>query len=464
VAVVSVEFLTLATIASMIRSREISSVEVTSAMLDRIDANRRLGAYVAISETAIDRARHADVAILRGEPVGPLCGVPVSLKDVIDTRELPTSYGSLVLQGHTPTDNASVVDLLEDAGAVVLGKVATAEFATAEHPLIPPPLNPWGDHLWAGLSSNGSGVAVAAGLCYSSIGTDNGGSIRVPSQANGIVGLKPTYGRVSRHGVFPAAQSLDCIGPMARCVLDAAVVFNAIAVADPRDPTSVAGPSVDAHSIARAERLDGLRVGVDWSWATKRAAVDVADAFTAAIANLVELGAEQIDVTMPPQPDSLVALMAVEATHAHRQLRQTAAASSYGPILLQMFDYGDSTTAVDLFDLQIRRWKYRSGIDALFDGVDVIVAPVALDAGLTLQRYAELFSEPNFMMDRLSAYNAVFNQSGHPSLAVPCGVSHGGAPIAMQLVGRYLDEELLLRVGNAYEQSTDWHSRHPPVA
>src|SRR5579863_2129979 len=257
-------FLSLSDLSSALRKREVTSVEATRAVLDRIhQLNPSLRAYLTVlDESALRQAEAADKEIAAGKYRGPLHGVPIAVKDLCWTKGVPTTCASRVLRDFRPDSNATVVDRFEAAGAVMLGKLHLTEFAMAwYHPEIPTPLNPWNDAFWPGASSSGSGVATAAGLCYAAIGTDTGGSIRFPSAANGIVGLKPTWGRVSRHGVFPLGESLDHIGPMTRTVADAALVLGAIAGRDSADDTSLSEP-VDDYSVELKGGVHGIRIGV----------------------------------------------------------------------------------------------------------------------------------------------------------------------------------------------------------
>ncbi len=258
-------FLSLTELAARLRAKELSSVEVTRTILERIrKANPHLHAYLTVTEeTAIRSAEQADREIGGGRWRGPLHGVPVAVKDLCWTKGVATTCASRVLRDWRPDANATVVDRLEAAGAVLLGKLNLTEFAVAwYHPDLPTPLNPWGAAIWPGASSSGSGIATAAGLCFASLGTDTGGSIRFPSAACGVVGLKPTWGRVSRYGVFPLGESLDHIGPITRTVADAAAVLAVIAGQDPADETSLTAP-VDDYAAALDRGVSGLRVGLD---------------------------------------------------------------------------------------------------------------------------------------------------------------------------------------------------------
>ena len=327
-------FLTLGELSELLHKREVTSVEATSAVLDRIHKlNPTLRAYLTIlDDSALRQAQAADKEIAAGKWRGPLHGVPVAVKDLCWTKGVPTTCASKVLGDWRPDSNATVVDRFEAAGAVLLGKLHMTEFAMAwYHPEIPGPQNPWNPALWPGASSSGSGAATAAGLCYASIGSDTGGSIRFPSAANGIVGLKPTWGRVSRHGVFPLGESLDHIGPMTRSVADAALVLSVIAGRDELDDTSLDAP-LDDYAAAIDEGANGIRVGVDENYIA-RASSDVATAVTSAIRDLERIGAHILKVKLPdvePCLSTWTILCASEAAAGHAATYPSRA-TDYGP-------------------------------------------------------------------------------------------------------------------------------------
>jgi amidase len=293
-------FLRLTGLLALLRKREVTSVEATRAVLDRIHRlNPRLRAYLTIlDDSALRQAEAADQEIAAGKWRGPLHGVPVAVKDLCWTKGVPTTCASKLLRDWRPDHNATVVDRFEAAGAVLLGKLHMTEFAMAwYHPEIPGPQNPWNPTLWPGASSSGSGVATAAGLCYAAIGSDTGGSIRFPSAANGIVGLKPTWGRVSRYGVFPLGESLDHIGPMTRGVADVAIILSIIAGRDELDETSLDAP-LDNYTAAVDAGANGIRVGVDERYIA-RASDDVAVAVISAIGDFERIGARIVKVKLP---------------------------------------------------------------------------------------------------------------------------------------------------------------------
>ena len=289
------------TSAKLIAARELQSIDLTQQLLDRIAAvDGRLQSYVTVmTDQAIASARRADAEIRAGRYRGPLHGVPIAVKDLCYTRGVRTMAGTKVLADFVPDFDATVVARLEAAGAVILGKLVLCEGAFGPYfPGFQVPVNPWDATRWSGVSSSGSGVATAAGLCFASVGTDTGGSIRYPSAANGCVGLKPTYGRVSRYGVFALAASMDHVGPMTRTVEDAAIMFEAMAGPDPHDPTSLPDP-VPAVRAELGRGIAGLRVGFDRRYATDNVDPDVAKAMDDVLAELTRLGATVVTVTMP---------------------------------------------------------------------------------------------------------------------------------------------------------------------
>jgi amidase len=458
-------FLTLGDLASALRKREVTSVEATHAVLDRIhQLNPTLRAYLHVmDDSALRQAEAADKEIASGKYRGALHGVPIAVKDLCWTKGVPTTCASKVLRGWKPDSNATVVDRFEDAGAVLLGKLHLTEFAMAwYHPEIPSPINPWDAKLWPGASSSGSGVAVAAGLCYAAIGTDTGGSIRFPSAANGIVGLKPTYGRVSRHGVFPLGESLDHIGPMTRSVADAALVFAAIAGRDPLDDTSLEA-SLDDYAAAARSGAFSVRVGFDENY-LKRASDDVAAAITNAVRDLERVGAHVVKVKVPdvePCLTSWTTLCASEAAAGHEKTFPSRA-SEYGPGFRSFLELGASIRGQEYADAHMVRERFSTRFNALFDQVDVIATPSMPTASLpadAIPPAASAFTEPNPLM----AFTGPFNMSRNPTLSLPGGDGKGAPPPSLQLVGRPLGEATLLRLGGAYERATEWHKQRPTI-
>lgn len=457
-------FLPLVEVGRRIRARTLSSVDVTRAVLDRIARlDPRLHAYATVTpERALEAAARADAEIAAGRWRGPLHGVPVAVKDLCDTAGVVTAAGTKIRRDVVPARDATVVARLLDAGAVPLGKLQMTEGAFSQHhPSIVPPVNPWSDAHWTGVSSSGSGVATAAGLCFGALGSDTLGSIRFPSTMNGLTGLKPTWGRVSRAGVFPLAGSLDHVGPMTRCAEDAAAMFAAIAGEDADDPTALRAPVPDDLSALRRP-VRGLRIGVDRALvgagaddATGRVIDDAAGTFA-------RLGASVRDVTFP-STDAIVRdavlLCAVEAAAAHAQTFPSRR-DDYGPVLAQYLDTGRAATGIDLALVAERRAAFAGRVSALWRDVDLLLMPTMNVAAPTLALLAASRRDPDGIFGRVR-FTAPFNMTGSPSLTLPGGATPDGFPLAFQLVGRHLDEALLLQAGHAYQTATDWHARTP---
>jgi amidase len=447
---------------TLLRSKQVSPVELTKAILDRIDAlDGRLHAYISLAaERALGRAEEAEREIARGDWRGPLHGVPIALKDLIDTSFLPTSAGMAVLADHTPSLNATVTDRLEAAGAIILGKLSMTEGAyAAHHPEMPKPVNPWSAAHWTGASSSGSGVATAAGLCFASLGSDTGGSIRLPSTACGVTGLKPTWGRVSRAGVFPLAETLDHIGPMARSAADAAIVLEAIAGQDGRDPTSLWAP-VPAYSQQLTESIETVRIGIDDRLIADHVSPEVSAATLEAAGVLTGLGAKSISVTLPAPGAMIEAfgpMCACEAAIAHRDLYDRFP-GRYGDRLADLVEQGAAMDGRSLAQAHIDRGQYAGKLAALFETADVLILPAM---PLVTPEVADIESMSADTMISLARFTIPFDMSGSPTLTLPGGFDSRGMPIGFQLVGRHLSEDLLLRIGHAFQGVTDWHRRWP---
>ena len=455
----------LVDVAEEIRAGRLSPVEVARRQIERIDAvEPRLHAYLSVSaDRALEAARAAQDEIRAGRYRGPLHGIPVAVKDLCWTTSLPTTCASRLLDGWMAPQNAAVVERLEAAGAVIFGKLNCTEFAmTWYHPSLPAAVNPWDAERWAGSSSSGSGVAPAAGLAFAAIGTDTLGSIRFPAAANGIVGLKPTYGRVSRFGVFPLAETLDHVGPMTRTVADAAIVFQAIAGFDSRDPTSRSEPVPDVPA-ALAGGADGIRVGFDATYVGDGSSPDVATAVGEAVRTLERLGARVVPVEFPSLDglaEAAITICAVEALVAHERTFP-ARAAEYGPGFRSFLAMGSRFTAVDYAKAHLVRETFRGRLLRLFEAMDVLACPampmIPPPISLIGEEADENWMNGNVLFVR---FTAPFNLAGTPTLTLPCGFVDG-LPVALQLVGPPLGEETILRVGYGYERATGWHGRRP---
>ncbi|MFC5384812.1 amidase [Aquamicrobium segne] len=458
-------FLELLELTELIHAGKLSPVEVVQDQLQRIETvDATISSYVAVSaDSALQAAREAEAEIKAGKIKGPLHGAPVAVKDLCWTTDAPTAAGTVVRAGFMADEDATVVRRLREAGAILLGKLALTEGAyTDHHPDIAAPKNPWGHAHWVGASSSGSGAAAAAGLCYAAIGTDTGGSIRFPSGANGITGLKGSWGRVSRHGVFALAPTMDHVGPMVRSARDAAAVMAAIAGADEQDPTALLAPVPD-YLTETGKGVKGLRLGIDAQWLS-----DV-DGPAGAVLDEVkriagQLGMELVEVKFPdsrqivmdwfPQCGSEVAVEH-EQTYPSRQ-------AEYGPSLAGLIELGRGTSGLDYQKLVLRRLDFTGRVRRVFEDVDLLLAPVQGFSAPTCEWMAGLGVNVETVR-RLHQYTSPFDSSGNPTITLPGGFTKEGLPIGFQFIAGHLKEDLLLRAGVAYQQETDWHRKHPKI-
>jgi len=456
----------IADLGSALRQGEVSSAELTSHMLDRIARlEPRLHAYIHVfSEPALAQARRADDDMRRGIDRGPLHGIPVSVKDLLYTASAPTTAGSRCLGELTPRRDATVVRRLDEAGAVLLGKTVTTEGALSEHrPDRPAPVNPWNAEYWTGVSSSGAGVATAAGLCHAAIGTDTGGSIRMPSSACGLSGLKPSWGRVSRHGLFPLCESRDHVGPMARSVADAAAMLKAIAGPDPADPTSLA-EKPDDYVAALDGSVQGLRLGIDRESLAKHADPVIAAGVATAAESFAALGVQIVPVTLPdptPYLEIYFASTVSEVALAHAP-HFAEHKDSYGPVLRRLVEAAAGVSGMDVARVEHARLRYAGNLARLFREIDVLLVPVLPGRPSTVAEMAAINDPAKFILTQ-GRFTLPFNATGSPALVIPCGTTAEGMPIAFQLVGCHLAEATLLRLGHAYQRATDWHERRPPL-
>lgn len=461
-----IHYLDLVEVARRIRAGALSPVALTQAMLERIEkTDGTLKSYATVTaDLAMQQARQAEAEIARGAWRGPLHGVPIAVKDLCYTKGIPTAAGMPIHANFRPDHDSTVVRRFADAGAVLLGKLQLTEGAFADHhPSIAPPVNPWHKDHWSGASSSGSGVATAAGLCFASLGSDTGGSIRFPSAANGVTGLKPTWGRVSRYGVFALAESLDHIGPMTRSAADAAAVLGVIAGADANDPTARQEPV--PNYLAGLERpIRGVRIGVDRSLNTSGVDKTMVGVVDDALAVLSGLGAEIRDVTFP-SPDEAVKvwlpLCAVETAVAH-EATFPKQADQYGPGVRGLIEVGRGLSGFDLTKIQLVREAFRGRVAAFFQDVDLLLIPAQYAASPTTATMATLGQDEN-ALSMLLRFTAPFDMTGSPTITLPGGFTDKGLPVAFQLVSRHMEEDLLLRAGHAFQLATDWHKRRPPV-
>jgi amidase len=427
--------------AERIRTGELSALELLETTLSRIARlNPEVRAFATQTpELARREAARVDERIASGERALPLAGVPVAVKDLLATRDAPTHAGTVVRKNWNPGVDATVVTRLREAGAVLVGKLTTTEGASGvHHPSVTPPINPWNADYWTGASSSGSGAATAAGLCFAALGSDTGGSIRFPSACCGLVGLKPTWGRVSRFGVFPLAESLDHVGPMARGVADAAAIFEAISGHDPRDPTTLHG--APARLEADTSGVRGLRVGYDEAYCRDGIAPLVADAISKSVDVLREAGAEICRLRVPERPEMIsgwLVLCAMEAVAANDGFYPERG-EDYGPALAA------ARAMIDRIAVQ-RDWE------AFFADVDLVIAPSTAGTTPTLEEGRTQMRGDG--MRRLIRYTVPANLAGLPTLSLPAGLDPAGVPYGFQLVGNLCAEAVLLRAGQAVEEA-----------
>ena len=472
-----------------LRSREVSAVELAQSVLTRIqETDERLHSYLTVcAEESLAQAEAADRTLANGATPPPLCGIPVALKDVILAQGIRSTAGSKILEHFIPPYDATVTQRLKDAGAVIIGKVNCDEFAMGssnENSAFTPCRNPWDTDRVPGGSSGGSAAAVAADQACAALGTDTGGSIRLPAAFCGIVGLKPTYGRVSRFGVVAYASSLDQVGPCTKDVRDSAILLDVIAGHDLRDSTSVNRPT--PSYTAHLERgVSGLRIGIPQQYFVEGMQSEVETAVREAIAHLQSLDAEVVPVSLPHTEYAVATYYIIAMAEASSNLARYDGVR-YGYRATEVEDLGDlyRTTRAQGFGSEAKRrimlgtyvlsagyydayylkaQKVRTLIrqDFLhaFEACDMIATPVA---PTTAFRLGEKLADP-LTMYLSDIFTIAVNLAGLPGLSVPCGFDHQGLPIGLQLIGPPFEEEVLLRAGYAYEQDHDWRTRKPPL-
>ena len=461
---------TIVEMAARLRKGQVSPVDVTSAHLARIERlNGSLKAYLSVlPERAMAAARRAETEIRNGRYRGPLHGVPVAVKDLYAIKGERMTCGSTIMAEHIAGQHATVNQRLEDAGAVLLGTLNMHEFAwggTSINPHYGTPRNPWDGDRIPGGSSGGSGVATGAGLAMATLGSDTGGSIRIPASLSGVVGLKPTYGRVSRYGVYPLCWSLDHPGPLTRSVADAALMLQAIAGRDPGDPVTSRQPVPDYMQQLGGD-VRGLRVGVPRALFFDQIDSQVAAAVEAAIGELRGLGVSCVDVDLPLMrhvPAASLTLMVVEAYAVHETLLRNHS-QAYGSDVRVRLALGATVSAAQYLKAQRFRSLLIQEVARALRSVDALVTPTTLmTAARVDEPVVRIGGEDLVVAANVARFTRAFNMTGSPALSLPCGFDDRGLPIGLQIVGRPFDEGTVLRLGHAYEQHTPWHQRVPAL-
>jgi aspartyl-tRNA(Asn)/glutamyl-tRNA(Gln) amidotransferase subunit A len=463
--------LSLTSVAQAIAGKRLSAREVTGSCLDRISQwQPHLNAFMAIeAEAALAAADDADAALAKGNHRGALHGVPLAHKDMYYDAGKVVTCGSQIRRDFVATATATALQRLKDAGTVRLGSLQMSEFAygpTGHNSHYGAVHNPWGlDHVTGG-SSSGSGSAVAARLTFAALGSDTGGSIRMPAHFCGVTGLKTTVGRVSRAGAMPLSQSLDTVGPLARSAEDCALLLGLMAGADPEDSTAISGPLPD-YMAATRQSMKGVRIGVPSAFYVDDLDSDVARVLEETIAAFKHEGAEIVQVELPDQRQLTGAsqlVLAVEAAAFHKRW-MIERPQDYGPQVLMRLENGLAIPGVSY--LEALRWRGQAlamHVTAVLR-VDAVIAPVAPMAAPTIAE-SDVGNSPGAeaVIQRLTRFTRPINYLGLPSLAIPAGFTGRGLPVGLQLIGRSFDEAMLLRIGAAFQRATDFHDRVPKLA
>jgi aspartyl-tRNA(Asn)/glutamyl-tRNA(Gln) amidotransferase subunit A len=455
--------LTIAEVSDLLRTGKISPVELTQVCLERIERlNPKLNAFITVAvDSAMAGAREAEAEIQKGRWRGPLHGVPIALKDLFDTAGVRTTAASALFKDRVPTEDCEVVRRLKNAGAVLLGKLNMHEFAYGGSSVVSffgPVRNPWSQEHIAGGSSSGSAVAVAAGLCYAALGSDTGGSIRLPSAYCGTVGLKPTYGRVSTRGVIPLSWSCDHVGPIARSVADAAIMLQAIAGYDPEDATSTDVPVPDYAAALRETRP--LGVGIPRAYFYEKLDPEIESAINAALSIIANLAATVQDVDLPAANDTTV--LRAEA-YAYHYENLTKNSELYQPDTLRRIRSGEEISTVDYIQARREMDQYRRNARKMFESVDALITPTT---PVPPSIIPELLADTNNLRGKeilMLRNTRAFNALGLPTISVSCGFTKAGLPIGMQITGAGWAEGDVFRLAHAYEQQTSWHTRQPKL-
>ena len=451
-------------LAPLLQKKEISPVELFNEAIERIhQLQPKLNSFITVTEEEGRKAAtKAESEIRKGQYRGPLHGIPISIKDLFATRGVRTTAGSKVLAQWVPDYDATAVARLHQAGMVLVGKTHMHEFAygvTSDNPHYGPARNPWDPTRVPGGSSGGSAAAVASSQCTASLGSDSGGSIRTPAAVCGVVGLKPTYGRVSRYGAIPLAWSLDHVGPLTKSVEDAAIMLAAIAGPDPKDPSASSRPLPDYRQEMRGS-IRGLRLGVPRQYFFEHVDPEIQKLVSAAIHQLESMGATLVEVDIPDLENcsAMEAHITLAESTSYHEPYLKKQADDYGPGVRTNLEAGRYLLATDYVKSQRARTLLQGNFNQAFKHADVIVSPTlpALPP-LVGEVWVQSGNLREHVIDAFLRFNIPFDLTGFPAISIPCGLGSTGLPIGLQIAGKAFDETTVLRVANAYEQSTEWH-------
>lgn len=460
----------VARLGALIRGKEVSPVELAQAYLDRIEeVEPALNSFITVlADGPMEAARRAEQEVLNGTDRGPLHGIPMAIKDVYDTVGIPTTFGCRAFETYVAQEDSTTVERLKEAGTVLLGKLNlhTLEYgATGENSHYGNMHNPWGTDRVTGGSSGGSASGVAAGECSVAMGSDTGGSIRAPAALCGIVGLKPTFGRISRHGIMGMSPTMDHHGPMTRTVEDCATLLQVVAGYDPRDARSSKEPVPD-YVASLSKEVTGLRVGVVREFADVPTDPEVRQAVDAALKVLEQLGTTVVEVSWPMHAYSYAISSAIQAVDTSTELRELVAEQGQHiePSIRARIRAGLFIPSDRYLRAQKARAIFNRECNDLLQQVDVLVGPtVPVPAPRMDQEEISVEGVTMPTVLTIIQYTRAGNLNGLPAVSVPCGFTASGLPVGLQLTGRAFDEETVLRVAHAYEQATPWHTKRPPL-
>ena len=459
---------TIYELAPLIKSGDLSPVELTRSQLERIEKfDGNLKTYATVTgDQAMRDALKAEQEIVKGNYRGHLHGIPISVKDLCDTSGIRTMGGSYVFRDNIPKTDATVVVNLREAGAISLGKLNMTEGAVGGYnPKFAIPENPWRKSHWSGASSSGSGAATAAGLAYGTLGSDTGGSIRHPAAVCGVVGLKPTWGLVSRYGIMDLAPSLDHVGPLARSSVDAGIMLQAISGQDPNDPTTLTG-DVPEMLAGIGQGISQLRIGWDEDYSSTDMETSFYEAVTNGVKILESLGATIIPVKMPEimrdAMDAWPVICTTEAALAHSSTYPSES-DHYGPFFKEWLEIGSGYSAKDYAEAHQTRLMMNGELENTMAGIDVLACPSTARASYPVT--PELLYGP-IPPDRdpwSGRFTVPYDFAGLPTIALPCGLNTDGMPVSLQIAGHHLSEPLLVQIGDVFESASDFHNLHPAI-